>query len=73
MDLGGCIAEIMESPASSPGALSPADRRICVELVYVSGRDFPRALSSHYTQGKAIKLISGTKSLLQLETNSLPL
>lgn len=34
-------------------------------------RDFPPAFSSLYTQGKVIKLISGTKSFLQLETNSL--
>lgn len=39
----------------------------------ISDRDFPQAFSSFYTQGKAIKLISGTKSFLQLETNSLTL
>ena len=53
--------------------LSPLEAGRCVGSASISDRDFPQAFSSFYTQGKAIKLIYGTKSFLQLETNSLTL
>lgn len=69
MHIPGFMAEIMQLLANSVSSRFSRQEGVCGALLDL-GQRFSSGASHFDTQGEAIKLISGTESLLQSETNS---